>query len=310
MLRRMNVDSVDDRRAVVEVHQRSRPLSAWDAVVVERHLADPSRWSQPALVAEDKGRIVGMAQWLGELPLGGQGVFAVCVVPEARGRGLGSALLAALAGEVGGLPAGCAVYVDRDDKLSRRFAISRLGCELTPHAHPTSFWLELGGALPPVLAAVQEGGGCGEVREVAANDPLVLDAVDLLRTHNPHHGDDGPVDRAVDALRRDIELGGFLQVALDDDGSVVGVVATCVLPFTGFVYSSYTVTHAEHRRRGIGWTLKVAQAHLAAARGATGIVTDVPEADGPMARLLRRAGYDTWDRRMARTTVVVSGGDG
>jgi len=283
LVRPMNVTDADERAAALRVRQRALPLHGVDAEFAAAMTRSPIHWHPSALVAVDDA-LVGFAA-VSEL---GEGLRAhVLVDPPHRGRGVGRALLAALAEAADGLPVGTSFQVDNEDERSLQFAAYTIAPLPVPDAPPLSFCLDLRRPARPAASMVTVA-------------PPTRDSVRLLVEHSPTYGD-ADLEAAVAYEVQRASHGSILQVA-EVDGRAVGICVTSPMPETRLVYSDYTVVHPEFRRRGIATDLKLAQADWATGIGAVGVVTDVPGPRSPMIGVLTGLGYAGWERSWRTST--------
>lgn len=214
---------------------------------------------------------------------------AIRVLPEARRRGVGSELLAALAPEAQGFGR-TRVWGRVADDGSLAFA-SRRGFSETSR---------------DVTVVRELGAGDGDVRDdiVELADEHVRGAYEvaaecLPETALPQIAAAPPFDEWVAKEERHSPVA---FVALDGD-HVVGYAR--LLAFAGTPHrleNGLTAVRHSHRRRGIATALKRAQIAWAAEHGYTEIVTSTVDGNDAMRGVNRKLGY-----RLLREEIVVEG---
>ncbi|HEU5066045.1 MAG TPA: GNAT family N-acetyltransferase [Gaiellaceae bacterium] len=226
-----------------------------------RERAKPDRI---VLVAELEGEVVG-AGLAGNSDVQGRGFVAPRVHPDARRRGVGTALLHELAAHVVGLGfdrAGASV----DDEGSRAFA-ERFGFEeIDREVEQVIF-------LPSKLPEAPLPDGI-EVVSVEERPELLPEAFPLAR-------DEGYADLALDGvvsygledwLQEDASLPGGSFVALAN-GRIVGYSGLMRHDNPGVAEDGLTVVARDWRRRGLAIALKRLELEWAAESGITEVLT-------------------------------------
>jgi len=205
----------------------------------------------------------------------------VRVLPDARRRGVGSALLVACSAEARAL--GCGrLYgrVDGDDAESLAFVTRRGFVEIAREVEQVR---ELGAEEPPAPPA-----GIALVEA----EPKHLEGVYAVAV-------EATPDMALDALIEAApyerwlaeSAGRIFHVALDG-GRVVGFATLAPLPARpGVLEHELTAVLRSHRRHGIAEALKRTQLAWAAAAGHAQLVTYTQEGNDAMRGLNRKLGY-------------------
>jgi GNAT superfamily N-acetyltransferase len=253
--------------------------SAW-TVREFRERAEPDRL---VLVAELGGEIVG-AGLAGRSDVQGRGFVIPRVHPDARRRGVGTAMLARLAQHVADLGFDKA-WGSADDPGSRVFA-ERFGFEEVDRE------VEQVIALPAELpdAPLPEG---VEVVSIAYRPELLREAYSLA-------SDDGYADLAIDGevvvklddwLRDEATLPGGSFVALDQ-GRIVGYSGLMRHDSPGVAEDGLTVVARDWRRRGLAMALKRLELAWAAEHGFTEVLTWTQRRNEGMRAINERLGYE------------------
>jgi mycothiol synthase len=271
-------ESPADLHAWAEVKSRVEPDDPMTADQVARHRT-PDR---ALVVAEVGGRIVGCGG-AGLSTLGGLAFVNPRVLPEARGRGVGRALAAALVEHVRTLDiVGIVSYVDAADERSIAFA-ERAGLE------EVDYQLEQFRAI-------------GEEPAPPLPDGIDIVAVDatLVRAAYEAVGREGYEDMAL-VRRPYMPLEEWLRVeASRPEGSFVALRGGEIVGYAGMwdhANGSATGEHGltavrrDHRRRGIATALKRTQLHWASRSGVHELVTWTQRGNEPMQGLNRKLGY-------------------
>ena len=280
--------SIEVRRA-----ESDADLEAW-ARVKRAVLPNESAWTPEqfrararpdrlVLVAELDREVVG-AGLAGNSDVQGRGFVAPRVHPDARRRGVGTALLHELAAHVVALgfdKAGAHV----DDEGSRAFA-ERFGFEEIDRE--VEQVISLPAELPD--APLPEG---LEVLSVAERPELLREAFPLAR-------DEGYADLAVDGsvtykledwLHEEASLPGGSFVALQD-GRIVGYSGLMRHDSPGVAEDGLTVVARDWRRRGLAIALKRLELAWAAENGITEVVTWTQRRNDGMRSVNERLGYE------------------
>jgi mycothiol synthase len=234
------------------------------------------------LVAELGGEIVG-AGLAGPSDVQGRGFVAPRVHPDARRRGVGSAMLRRLTDHVVGLGFDKA-WASVDDDGSRAFA-EHFGFEEVDRE------VEQVIALPADLpeAALPDG---VDVVSIADRPELLSAAYALAR-------DDGYTDLAIDGdvvvtlddwLRDEATLPGGSFVALRGD-SIVGFSGLMRHDNPGVAEDGLTVVARDWRRRGLALALKRLELAWAAKNGFSEVLTWTQRRNEGMRKVNERLGY-------------------
>jgi mycothiol synthase len=253
-----------------------------------KHRPETRHW-----VAEEDGAPVGCVFAARSLAPGRAFVLPR-VLPEARGRGVGTALVRATLDTVSAL--GCPFvrsHVDADDLPALRFAAHRGFVEVDREVELVrALGRAEAGAVPPagieLVALAPER--VGELR------PLLADAVEDM----PAVG--GIRRELVDELADELAHASYLAVALAD-GAVVGLAG--VAPYgarTGALEHAMTTVARTHRGRGIAQALKQACVHWAAGAGYRELVTWTQQGNDAMQAVNERVGF-----RRGAVSITVEG---
>jgi mycothiol synthase len=252
--------------------------SAW-TVEQFRERARPDRL---VLVAELEGEVVG-AGLAGNSDVQGRGFVAPRVHPDARRRGVGTALLRELAEHVAGLgfdKAGAHV----DNNGSRAFA-ERFGFEEIDREVEQVISLPTELPVAPLPAGI-------EVVSIAERPDLLREAFPLAR-------DEGYADLALDGsvsydlqdwLHEEATLPGGSFIALHD-GRIVGYSGLMRHDNEGVAEDGLTVVARDWRRRGLGMALKRLELAWAAENGISEVVTWTQRRNDGMRAVNERLGY-------------------
>lgn len=277
-------ESDADLEAWIEVRRAVVPNeSAW-TVAQFRERATPERL---VLVAELDGAIVGAG--LGDRSDTADRAFvAPRVVPEARRRGIGTALLRELGTHAMSLGVGEAVaHVDGHDPSSIAFA-RRFGFEEVDR-QVEQVRLLGGEPEPPALPAGVEVVTIAERPELLAEGyGLALQGFADMATDRP-----ATVSRE-DWLAEEATLpeGSFVALA---HGEIVAYSGLCRHDNPGVAEDGLTVVSREWRRRGLATALKRRELAWAAAQGLHEVVTWTQDGNEGMRRVNQSLGYVTRD---------------
>jgi len=204
----------------------------------------------------------------------------VRVRPAARRRGIGSALLAAVAREALALERH-RIWgrVHEDDAESRRYVAARGFHELTRDVQVILEVAPGDGQWAPGVVELTDEHLEGAYRVAAEATPEVaLPQVAAAR----------PFDEWVAEEKR---LGAMASIALDD-GEVVGYARLYHVPgVEGRLENGLTAVLRSHRRRGIATALKRGQIAWAAEHGYREIVSEMVEGNTAMRAVNERLGY-------------------
>ena len=252
--------------------------SAWTVQEFrERH--EPDRL---VLVAELGGEIVG-AGLAGRSDVQGRGFVAPRVHPEARRRGVGTAMLARLTDHVADLGFDKA-WASVDDPGSRAFA-ERFGFEEVDRE------VEQVIALPAELPEAPMPDGV-EVVSIAYRPELLREAYSLAQ-------EEGYADLAIDGnvvvtlddwLRDEATLPGGSFVALQN-GRIVGFSGLMRHDSPGVAEDGLTVVARDWRRRGLAIALKRLELAWASEHGFTEVLTWTQRRNEGMRAVNERLGY-------------------
>jgi GNAT superfamily N-acetyltransferase len=235
------------------------------------------------LLAELDGRLAGSG--VGDRSeVGGHGMVAPRVLPDARRRGVGTALLLALAEHVQGLGFTAARATVEDEgslAFARRFGFREIGREVEqvravaerePRAQPVPGIELVSLAERPELAArTYDEVAADALREIPVEPPLEISAADWEREWLT------APETTVVALA-DGAIVGYAAVERDDD-----------VPWRAG--HSVTAVRRDWRRRGVASALKQELISLAAAHGVRELYTWTQEGNAGMRRVNERLGY-------------------
>jgi mycothiol synthase len=253
--------------------------SAW-TVQDFRERSEPEKL---VVVAELDGEIVG-AGLAGRSDVQGRGFVAPRVHPDARRRGVGTAMLLRLTEHVAGLGLDRA-WASVDDPGSRAFA-ERFGFEEVDRE------VEQVIALPTELPEAPLPNGV-EVVSIAYRPELLREAYALAR-------DEGYADMAIDGdvviplddwLRDEATLPGGSFVA-HHRGKIVGFSGLMRHDNPGVAEDGLTVVARDWRRRGLAMALKRLELAWAAEHGLTGVITWTQRGNEGMRAVNERLGYE------------------
>lgn len=254
-----------------------------DPISVEQQHArlerDPRRLY---LLAELAGEAVG-ASYAGPSQTEGRGAIGPRVLPRARRRGVGTALLGAAVAHVREL--GCryaSASVDGHDEGSLAFASHHGFAEVDRQVEQVK---RVGEERPP---AVPRG-----VRfvTVAERPELLRETLDLALEGFADFATAYPVTITLDEwLEEEATLPAGSFVALADD-EIVGYSGLCRRP-DGVVEDGLTVVRRAWRRRGLAEALKRAELAWAADNGIGEILTWTQRGNDAMRALNERLGYE------------------
>jgi len=253
--------------------------SAW-TVQEFRERADPDRL---VLVAKLDGAIVG-AGLAGRSDVQGRGFVATRVHPDARRRGVGSALLVALAEHVASLGFDKA-SASADDPGSRTFA-ERFGFEEFDRE------VEQVIALPAQVPDAPLPAGIEVV--------TIAERPELLREAYPLAAQEGYADLAIDGDVV-IELDDWLHdEATHPEGSLVALYEGQIVGYSGLMRhdnpgvaeDGLTVVARDWRRRGLALALKRLELAWAAENGFSEVLTWTQRRNEGMRAVNERLGYE------------------
>jgi mycothiol synthase len=218
----------------------------------------------------------------------GSAFAMVRVPPNARRRGIGSDLLAAVRKGAGGLGRET-VWGRIRDSESMAFVAKRGFTEVMQEVN--------------VLRELHPGdgevaAGITELREEHLRGVYELCVETIPEIHVPLPGEAPPYDEWLEREQHQASVG---FVALDD-GSVVGYARLYETGLPHRLEHGLTAVRRTHRRRGLATALKQAQIRWAADQGYRELVTDMVEGNVAMRAVNERLGY-----RPLAPVVVVSG---
>ena len=253
--------------------------SAW-TVQDFRERKEPGRL---VLVAELGGEIVG-AGLAGPSDVQGRGFVVPRVHPDARRRGVGTAMLRRLTDHVAGIGYDKA-WASVDDEGSQAFA-ERFGFEEVDRE------VEQVISLPAELPEAPIPDGL-DVVSIAYRPELLREAYSLAR-------DEGFADLAIDGdvvvpledwLRDEATLPAGSFVALDR-GRIVGFSGLMRHDNSGVAEDGLTVVARDWRRRGLAMALKRLELVWAAENGFTEVLTWTQRRNDGMRNVNERLGYE------------------
>ncbi|BAJ31294.1 MULTISPECIES: GNAT family N-acetyltransferase [Kitasatospora] len=277
-----------DADGAAEAYRAGRPhlvttpeVVAWQSRLPHYHL----------LVAELAGRVVGTARFgpVTESTTPHQGFLTVSVLPERRGTGAGTALLAAAERELAALGVRDAhSWVDETPE-ALGFAAAR-GYRKSGRAGHFGR-LDLTAPLPP-LPPVPPG---VELRTAAdfLDDPYPIYLVDIDGTRAEPGDlvlDDQPYEGWLAEIWQRPDQDHTLTAVAVADGEAVAFSAAQT-DGRGAYWSAFTATRSSHRGRGLAKLAKAHSLHLAKARGLTAAYTQNDAGNAPMLAINAWFGY-------------------
>jgi GNAT superfamily N-acetyltransferase len=218
----------------------------------------------------------------------GNALAMVRVLPEARKRGIGSALVEAARERATALGRE-SIWGRVRDSDSLAFAKRRGFRELTREI--------------TVLRKLQPGDGEAAPGILPLRDEHLQQVYEvwaecLPEIHVPLVGEVPPYE---EWLEQEARADGPVLVALDGD-RVVGYARLCETGMSHRLEHGLTAVRLSHRRRGIGTALKQAQIKWAADNGYSELTSEMVEGNAPMRALNERLGY-----RQLPPVIVVGG---
>ncbi|RAJ44219.1 L-amino acid N-acyltransferase YncA [Kitasatospora sp. SolWspMP-SS2h] len=276
-----------DAVGAAEAYRAGRPhlvttpeVTAWLAALPHYHL----------LVAERGGRVAGTARFgpVAESTTPHQGFLNVSVLPEHRGAGIGTALLAAAERELAALGTRDAHGWADDTPEALGFAAARgyrrgragrfSGLDLTAPLPP----------LPPTPPGV-------ELRTAAdfLADPYPIYLVDIDGTRAEPGDlvlDDQPYESWLAEIWQRPDQEHALTAVVLADGEPVAFSAAQTDGHRTY-WSSFTATRSTHRGRGLAKLAKAHSLHRAKARGLTAAYTQNDADNAPMLAINDWFGY-------------------
>ncbi|MFC8716928.1 GNAT family N-acetyltransferase [Kitasatospora sp. NPDC057198] len=277
-----------DATDAAAAHRAGRPhlvttpeVVVWQAGLPHYHL----------LVAERAGRVVGTARFgpVPESTTPHQGFLNVSVLPEHRGAGAGSALLAAAEQRLADLGVRDAHGWVDDTPEALRFAAAR-GYRRSGRAGRFS-GLDLTAPLPP-LPPTPPG---VELRTAAdyLDDPYPIYLVDIDGTRAEPGDlvlDDQPYESWLAEIWQRPDQDHTLTAVVLADGEPVAFSAAQTDGHRTY-WSAFTATRSTHRGRGLAKLAKAHALHRAKARGLTAAYTQNDAGNGPMLAINAWLGY-------------------
>jgi mycothiol synthase len=265
------ITSRADRETWTRVRNRvevDAPSTLEDLLQMLRQKPEARHW-----LAEDCGEAVGCI-FAARSSAADRTFVLPRVVPEARGRGIGSALLEAALPHARSLGYALArSHVDGADAHSLRFAGRRGYAEVDRE-------VELIRDLGPDEVVPQPPGGI-ELAELEGDPEPLRALVGAGVADMPVVGGltDGFVDEVLDELRRSIHV-----VTARDGAAVVGLagLATYGVGREDALEHTFTTVAPTHRGRGIARALKQACVHWSAERGYRQLVTGTQDGNKAM----------------------------
>jgi GNAT superfamily N-acetyltransferase len=250
------------------------------AVAVEPPDAHRCYWA-----AEDGGVLVGWATAVIEYQSSERPGYAqVCVAPESRRAGLGTALLDRCEAHLGGLGVATIKTSSTPDEASRRFATAR-GFQ---HTHT----IRISGVDPRTIAPANSPPGV-ELRSLAELDPrkvFELDSEAMLDIPGEGAMDDVAFEQWFEDYWRhpDTDLEASVAAVVDD--RPVSFSHLRVAP-GGRAVTDMTGTLRDYRGRGLALLVKRATLVNAARRGVEFVTTENDETNQPMLSVNKKLGY-------------------
>ncbi|MDH6125901.1 GNAT family N-acetyltransferase [Kitasatospora sp. GP82] len=243
------------------------------------------------LVAELDGRVVGTARCTVHADAGtkGQGGANLSVLPECRGRGAGSALLAAAEEHLAAHGVSRVHSWVDDEPSARDFAANR-GYQAGRSAHFAH--LDLSAELPSV-PELPVGVGLRTAADYE-DDPYPIYLVDIAGTRD----EPGDLD-AGDQDYQDWLTEVWGRPDLDRELTAVAVLDGRPAAFSAVhsdgahrYWSAFTTTSAEYRGRGLAKLAKTHSLHRARAAGFTDAYTNNDATNAPMLAINSWLGYE------------------
>ena len=237
------------------------------------------------LLADLDGALVGCG-FAGPSQSEGRGFLSPRVLPEARRRGVGAALLEELTGHLAGLGFETASsHVDGNDEGSLAFATRHDFEEVDRQVEQVKV---VGDKHPGATVTPPDG---TRFVTVAERPELLGEAYELALEGYADFATAYPVTITLDEwLDEEATLAEGSFVALADD-EIVGYSGLCRRP-DGVVEDGLTVVRRTWRRKGLAEALKRAELAWAAASGISEIVTWTQRGNEGMRALNERLGYE------------------
>jgi mycothiol synthase len=253
---------------------------------------EPDRVITADDIAEGKGKSFlhggGGYGFVAPSSVTGSAFAMVRVQPQARHRGIGSDLLAAVREGARGLGRET-VWGRVRDSESLAFVARRGFAEVTSEVNIVR---ELRPGDGEIAA------GIVELRDEHLREVYELCVETIPEIHVPLPGEAPPYDEWLEKERQQASAG---FVALDDD-AVVGYARLYETGLPHRLEHGLTAVRRSHRRRGLATALKLAQIRWAAAHGYRELVSDMVEGNAAMRAVNERLGY-----RVLPPVFIVSG---
>ncbi len=282
------VESDADYAAWTHVRNVVVPNEPMTVEQVRRHDGEPDRLT---LLAELDGSLAGCGV-VGRSSFGGRAFMAPRVLPDRRGRGVGSALVAKLSGharELGYTGVNAFVYADEVSSVAfaRRYGLEDVDLQLeqvrTIAAEPQ-----------PQLPAGVRVVPLGDDRET-----VLREAWPVAREGYADMATPQPMEVALDEWLRDeatLPAGSFAAYEGDE---LVGYAGLTMHAEEHTAEHGLTVVRRDRRGRGIARALKQSELHWASENGIRELVTWTQRGNEAMQALNRSLGY--FDRECVLT---------
>jgi mycothiol synthase len=278
-----------DLEAWIHVRRVVLPNESAGSVELLRARARPERL---LIVAELHGKLAGSGL-ADRSDLAGRASLAPRVLPRARRRGVGTALLRQLAVHALslGVPEAVADVDGRDEgaiAFASRFGFEEVGRQIEQVRL-------LGDEPPPDLPAALR------LVSIAERPELLREAYDLGAQGYADMATDQPVTVSLDDWLRDeatLPEGSFVAFA---DGEIVGYSGLCLHDNPEVAEDGLTVVRRDWRRRGLATALKRTELAWAAANGLREIVTWTQRGNDGMRSVNERLGFTTRDVSITMT---------
>jgi GNAT superfamily N-acetyltransferase len=247
--------------------------------------AEPPGAHRRYWAAEDGGRLVGWATAAIEYQSSERpGFLQASVAPEARGAGVGTALLARAEAHLYGLGVATALTVTTPEEAARRFA--------TEHGFRHTHTTRISGIDPRTIEPATAPPGV-DLRSLAELDPRKVHELDAEAMA------DVPGEVAMDDVTFEQWLEDYwLHPDTDLHASVAAVVDGTPVAFSHLrvaagarAVTDMTGTLRAYRGRGLALLAKRATLVNAARRGVELVTTENDETNAPMLRVNEKLGY-------------------
>ena len=252
-----------------------------------RHTADaePADAHRRHWAAEVDGKLVGWATAAIEYQSAERpGFFQASVTPEARGAGLGSALLERCEAHLGGLGVATALSFTTPDEAARKLA--------TAHGFRHTNTTRISGVDPRTIEPQNAPPGV-DLRSLIELDPrkvYELDAEAMLDVPGEVAMDDVTFEQWLEDYWRHPDTDLYASVAAVIDGKPVAFTHLRSAP-GGRAVTDMTGTLRDYRGRGLALAAKRATLVNAASCGVELVFTENDETNGPMLRINENLGY-------------------